>query len=105
MFKPNISMPLAVGFILYIVDSGWAINMTGNSNFLTNFEEYFLGSQLGNGSHCTNSWLWRSGQGMLTYQRAITSTGNDFSPGSRGTALYSISLQASTTPSDIFANG
>ncbi|GJU50447.1 integrase, catalytic region, zinc finger, CCHC-type containing protein [Tanacetum coccineum] len=54
----------------------------------------------------TNSWLWRSGFKELIAFRKSTCyicdlKGNDLLIGSRGTDLYSITLQDSTTPNPI----
>ncbi|GJW28673.1 retrovirus-related pol polyprotein from transposon TNT 1-94 [Tanacetum coccineum] len=68
-----------VEIILFIVDSGCSKHMTGNLKLLTNFVEKFLGTvKFGN-------------------DQIAPILGNDLLTGSRGTDLYSISLQDSTT--------
>nr|GFA39232.1 integrase, catalytic region, zinc finger, CCHC-type, peptidase aspartic, catalytic [Tanacetum cinerariifolium] len=57
-----------IEIVLFIVDSGCSKHMTGNLKLLINFVEKFLG------------------------------TGNDLLTGSRGTDLYSITLQDSNSP-------
>nr|GFA57219.1 integrase, catalytic region, zinc finger, CCHC-type, peptidase aspartic, catalytic [Tanacetum cinerariifolium] len=69
----NTSMPLGrlIEIVLFIVDSGCSKHMTGNLKLLINFVEKFLG------------------------------TGNDLPTSSRGTKLYSITLQDTNSPNPI----
>ncbi|GJU88532.1 retrovirus-related pol polyprotein from transposon TNT 1-94 [Tanacetum coccineum] len=88
-FKRNDVNQNLVEIILFIVDSGCSKHMTGNLKLLTNFVEKFLGTvKFGNDQICNHIL----GYGDL---------GNDLLKGSRGTDLYSITLQDSTTPNPI----
>ncbi|GJY06742.1 retrovirus-related pol polyprotein from transposon TNT 1-94 [Tanacetum coccineum] len=62
------------------------------------------GSSLGN-DQLTYSWIWRSGLRKFAFQKSTCYIrdlkGNDLLTGSRGTDLYSITLQDSTTPNPI----
>nr|GEY83860.1 retrovirus-related Pol polyprotein from transposon TNT 1-94 [Tanacetum cinerariifolium] len=85
--KPNI-----VQLILFIVDSGCTKHMTGNLKLLCNFVEKFLGTvHFGN-----DQFAPILGYGDL---------GNDLLIGNRGSDLYTISLQESTssTPLSLMA--
>nr|GEZ92238.1 hypothetical protein [Tanacetum cinerariifolium] len=74
-----------VEIILFIVDSGCSKHMTGNLKLLINFVEKFLGTiKFGNDQIAP----------ILGYE----DLGNDPLIGSRGTDLYSISLQDTTSP-------
>nr|GEW74569.1 retrovirus-related Pol polyprotein from transposon TNT 1-94 [Tanacetum cinerariifolium] len=64
--------PLFVKIVIFIIDSGCSKHMAGNLKLLINFVEKFLG------------------------------TGNDLLTGSRGTDLYSITLQDTNSPNLIF---
>nr|GEW33827.1 hypothetical protein [Tanacetum cinerariifolium] len=73
-----------VEIIIFIVDSGCSKHMTGNLKFLTNFVEKFLGTvKFGNDQIAP----------ILGYV--------DLIQGSRGTDLYSITLQDTTSPNPI----
>ncbi|GJZ09882.1 gag-pol polyprotein [Tanacetum coccineum] len=98
--------PMAlVKIILFIVDSGCSKHMIGNLKLLTNFVEKFLGMvKFGNDQIAPILGYERSGSRKDYYQKGfITSNAlnhNLFSR-SRGTDLYSITLQDSTTPNPI----
>nr|GFA73517.1 hypothetical protein [Tanacetum cinerariifolium] len=91
-----------VDIILFIVDSGCSKHMTGNLKFLTNFVEKFLG---------LNHNLFFVGQFCdanleVAFRKSTCYIcdlkGNDLLTGSRGTDLYSITLQYITSPNPIF---
>nr|GEU96865.1 hypothetical protein [Tanacetum cinerariifolium] len=69
-----------VQLILFIVDSGCTKHMTGNLKLLCNFAEKFLGFIMSKASITISSQL-----------------GNDLLTGNRGSDLYTISLQKSTS--------
>nr|GEZ69671.1 retrovirus-related Pol polyprotein from transposon TNT 1-94 [Tanacetum cinerariifolium] len=75
-----------VEIILFIVDSGCSKHMTGNLKLLINFVEKFLGTEV----------AFRK---STCYIRDLK--GNDLLTGSRGTDLYSITLQDTTSPNPI----
>nr|GEV10135.1 retrovirus-related Pol polyprotein from transposon TNT 1-94 [Tanacetum cinerariifolium] len=90
--KPNI-----VQLILFIDDSGCTKHMTGNLKLLCNFVEKFLG---------LNHNLFSTGQFYdadlkVAFQKSTCSVrdlqGNDLLTGNRGSDLYTISLQESTS--------
>ncbi|GJT44130.1 retrovirus-related pol polyprotein from transposon TNT 1-94 [Tanacetum coccineum] len=84
------AVPL-VEIVLFIVDSGCSKHMTGNLKLLTNFVEKFLGTvKFGNDQIAPILGYGDLVQGTITIKT-----------GSRGTDLYSISLQDSTTPNPI----
>ncbi|GJS29019.1 retrovirus-related pol polyprotein from transposon TNT 1-94 [Tanacetum coccineum] len=85
--KGNVN-PNLVEIILFIVDSGCSKHMTGNLKLLTNFVEKFLGTV-------------KFGNDQIAPILGYGDLGNDLLTGSRGTDLYSISLQDSTTPNPI----
>ncbi|GJZ25990.1 retrovirus-related pol polyprotein from transposon TNT 1-94 [Tanacetum coccineum] len=111
--------------ILFIVDSGCSKHMTRNLKLLTNFVEKFLGTvKFGNDQIAPILGYGDLVQGTITIKRVYFSVGqfcdadlevafrkstcyirdlkgNDLLTGSRGTDLYSISLQDSTTPNPI----
>ncbi|GKC95735.1 retrovirus-related pol polyprotein from transposon TNT 1-94 [Tanacetum coccineum] len=78
--------------------------MTGNLKLLTNFVEKFLGTvKFGNDQIAPILGYRDLVQGAITIKRKSTCyirdlKGNDLLTGSRGTNLYSITLQDSTTP-------
>nr|GEU54361.1 hypothetical protein [Tanacetum cinerariifolium] len=77
-----------VEIILFIVDSGFSKHMRGNLKLLTNFVEKFLGTvKFRNDQIAT----------ILSYG----DLGNDLLTGSRGTNLYSITLQDTSSPNPI----
>ncbi|GJY86082.1 retrovirus-related pol polyprotein from transposon TNT 1-94, partial [Tanacetum coccineum] len=87
----NISRKLyeqLVEIILFIVDFGCSKHMTGNLKLLTNFVEKFLGTV-------------KFGNDQIAPILGYGDLGNDLLTGSRGTDLYSITLQDSTTPNPI----
>nr|GFA59222.1 hypothetical protein [Tanacetum cinerariifolium] len=75
-----------VEIILFIVDSGCSKHMTGNLKLLTNFVEKFLDLEV-------------AFQKSTCYIRDLK--GNDLLTGSRGTDLYSITLQDTSSPNPI----
>ncbi|GJZ02153.1 retrovirus-related pol polyprotein from transposon TNT 1-94 [Tanacetum coccineum] len=96
-----------VEIILFIVDFGCSKHMTRTLKLLTNYVEKFLGTVkfgndqiapiLGYGDLVQD--LEVAFQKSTCYIRDLK--GNDLLTGSRGTDLYSISLQDSTTPNPI----
>nr|GEZ88348.1 hypothetical protein [Tanacetum cinerariifolium] len=77
-----------VEIILFIVDSVCSKHMMGNLKLLTNFVEKFLGSVKFGNDHILP---------ILGYE----DLGNDLLTGSRGTNLYSITLQDTSSPNPI----
>ncbi|GKB95629.1 retrovirus-related pol polyprotein from transposon TNT 1-94 [Tanacetum coccineum] len=76
------------------IDSGCSKHMTGNLKLLTNFEEKFLGTvKFGNDQIAPILVAFRK---STCYIRDLK--GNDLLTGSRGTDLYSITLQDTSTP-------
>nr|GEZ53095.1 hypothetical protein [Tanacetum cinerariifolium] len=73
-----------VQLILFIVDSGCTKHMTGNLKLLCNFIEKFLGTI-------------RFGNDHFTPILGYGDLGNDLLTGNRGSNLYTISLQESTS--------
>ncbi|GJY70925.1 retrovirus-related pol polyprotein from transposon TNT 1-94 [Tanacetum coccineum] len=106
--KGNVN-PNLVEIVLFIVDSGCSKHMTGNLKLLTNFVEKFLGTvKFGNDQIAPILGYGDLVQGTITIKRKNSLTcyirdlkGNDLLTGSRGTDLYSISLQDSTSPNPI----
>ncbi|GJT91958.1 retrovirus-related pol polyprotein from transposon TNT 1-94 [Tanacetum coccineum] len=83
-----------IEIILFIVDSGWSKHMTRNLKLLSNFVEKFLGTvKFGNDQIAPILGYGDLVQGNITIKR-----GNDLLTGSRGTYLYSITLQETSTP-------
>nr|GEW44740.1 retrovirus-related Pol polyprotein from transposon TNT 1-94 [Tanacetum cinerariifolium] len=74
--------------ILFIVDSGCSKHMTGNLKLLTNFVEKFMGSV-------------KYGNDQIAPILGYGDLGNDLLTGSRGTDLYSITLQVTSSPNPI----
>ncbi|GJW82952.1 integrase, catalytic region, zinc finger, CCHC-type containing protein [Tanacetum coccineum] len=74
-----------VEIILFIIEFGCSKHMTGNLKLLTNFVEKFLGTV-------------KFGNDQIAPILGYGDLGNDLLTGSRGTDLYSITLQDSTTP-------
>ncbi|GKD51796.1 retrovirus-related pol polyprotein from transposon TNT 1-94 [Tanacetum coccineum] len=91
-----------VEIILFIVDSGCSKHMTGNLKLLTNFEEKFLGTvKFRNDQIAPILGYEDLVQGKVIIKRVYYIEGlnhNLFSVGSRGTDLYSITLQDTSTP-------
>nr|GEY16065.1 hypothetical protein [Tanacetum cinerariifolium] len=87
--------------ILFIVDYGCSKHMTGNLKLLTNFVEKFLGTvKFGNDQIAPILGYGDLVQGAVTIKRVYYVEGlnhNLFSIGSRGTDLYSITLQDTTS--------
>nr|GEX63625.1 retrovirus-related Pol polyprotein from transposon TNT 1-94 [Tanacetum cinerariifolium] len=80
--------------ILFIVDSGCSKHMTGNLKLLINFVEKFLGTVIfGNGQIAP---ILGYGDLSTCYIRDLKR--NDLLTGSRGTDLYFITLQDTTSP-------
>ncbi|GJV11712.1 hypothetical protein Tco_1353253 [Tanacetum coccineum] len=97
-----------VEIILFIVDSGCSKHMTGNLKLLTNFVEKFMGTVMfGNDQIAPILGYGDLVQGTITIKWVYYIEGlnhNLFSVGqfcSRGTYLYKITLQDSTTPNPI----
>nr|GEU57406.1 hypothetical protein [Tanacetum cinerariifolium] len=86
--KGNVN-PYIVEIILFIVDSGCSKHMTGNLKLLTNFVEKFLG-------------LVKFGNDQIAPILGYGDLGNDLLTGSRGTDLYSITLQDTSSPNPIY---
>nr|GEW89524.1 hypothetical protein [Tanacetum cinerariifolium] len=77
-----------VEIILFIVDSGCSKHMTGNLKLLINFVEKFLGTV-------------KFGNDQIASILGYGDLGNDLLTGSRGTDLYSITLQDISSPNPI----
>ncbi|GJV75419.1 retrovirus-related pol polyprotein from transposon TNT 1-94 [Tanacetum coccineum] len=83
--------------ILFIVDSGCSKHMTKNLKLLSNFVEKFLGTmKFRNDQIALILGYGDPVQGNVTIKK-----GNDLLTGSRGTNLYSITLQDTSTPNPI----
>nr|GEV73570.1 Gag-Pol polyprotein [Tanacetum cinerariifolium] len=94
---------ILVEIILFIVDSGCSKHMMGNLKLITNFVEKFLGTvKFGNDQIALILSYGDLVQGTITIKGFITSKGNDLLTGSRGTDLYSITLQDTSYPNPIF---
>nr|GEV85021.1 hypothetical protein [Tanacetum cinerariifolium] len=108
--KQPIPMPISiiepkrtlVEIILFIVHSGCSKHMTGNLKLLNNFVEKFLGTvKFGNDQIAPILGYGDLVKGKVTIKRVYYVEGlnhNLFSVGSRGTNLYSITLQDTSTP-------
>nr|GEY57355.1 hypothetical protein [Tanacetum cinerariifolium] len=94
-----------VEIILFIIDSGCSKHMTCNLKLLTNFVETFLGTMKFGNDQITPILGYRDlVQGTITIKRAYYVKGlnhNLFFVGSRGSDLYSITLQNTTSPNPI----
>ncbi|GJZ83927.1 retrovirus-related pol polyprotein from transposon TNT 1-94, partial [Tanacetum coccineum] len=89
----TIKKGVIVQLILFIVDSGCTKHMTGNLKLLCNFVEKFLGTiRFGNDQFGS---IWKS----TCFVRDLQ--GNDLLTGSRGSDLYTISLQETTSSTPI----
>nr|GEY74348.1 hypothetical protein [Tanacetum cinerariifolium] len=89
----NVNLNL-VEIILFIVDSGCSKHMTGNLKLLTNFVEKFLGTvKFGNDQI---SPILGYGDLSTCYIRVLKR--NNLLTSSRGTYLYSITLQDTSSP-------
>ncbi|GJT75095.1 retrovirus-related pol polyprotein from transposon TNT 1-94 [Tanacetum coccineum] len=97
-----------VEIILFIVNFGCSKHMTGNLKLLSNFLEKFLRMvKFGNDQFAPILGYGDLVQGNITIKRKSTCyvrdlKGNDLLIGSRGTNLYSITLQDTTSPNPIF---
>nr|GEX70792.1 hypothetical protein [Tanacetum cinerariifolium] len=102
--KENVN-PNLVEIVLFIVNSGCSKHMTGNLKLLINFVEKFLGTmKSGNDQIAPILGYGDLVQGAVTIKRVYYVKGlnhNLFSVGSRGTDLYSITLQDTTSPNPI----
>nr|GEV45336.1 hypothetical protein [Tanacetum cinerariifolium] len=95
--KENVN-PNLVEIVLFIIDSGCSKHMTGNLKLLINFVEKFLGTvKFGNDQITPILGYGDPVQGAVTIKR-----GNDLLTCSRGTDLYSITLQDTNSPNLIF---
>nr|GFA05617.1 hypothetical protein [Tanacetum cinerariifolium] len=74
-----------VEIVLFIVDSGCSKHMTGNLKLLINFMEKFIG-------------MVKFGNDQIAPILGYGDLGNDLLIGSRGTDLYSITLQDTNSP-------
>ncbi|GJU52031.1 retrovirus-related pol polyprotein from transposon TNT 1-94 [Tanacetum coccineum] len=87
-----------VQLILFIVDSGCTKHMTGNLKLLCNFIEKYLGTvYFGN-----DQFALIIGYGDLVQGNITINRGNDLLTGNRGTDLYTISLQETTSSTPIY---
>ncbi|GKC68831.1 integrase, catalytic region, zinc finger, CCHC-type containing protein [Tanacetum coccineum] len=102
---PLSSILCSLDIILFIVNSGFSKHMTRNLKLLTNFVEKFMGTvKFGNDQIAPILGYGDLVQGSITIQRVYYIEGlnhNLFSVGSRGTDLYSISLQDTSSPNPI----
>nr|GFA55000.1 hypothetical protein [Tanacetum cinerariifolium] len=80
--------PILVEIVLFIVDSGCSKHMTGNLKLLINFIEKFLGTV-------------KFGNDQIVPTLGYGDPGNDLLTRSRGTDLYSITLQDTNSPNPI----
>nr|GEZ20443.1 hypothetical protein [Tanacetum cinerariifolium] len=83
--------------VLFIIDSGCSKHMTGNLKLLINFVEKFLGTVKFRNDQIAPIL----GYGGLVQGAVTRKQGNELLTGSRGTDLYSITLQYSTSPNPI----
>nr|GEV21556.1 hypothetical protein [Tanacetum cinerariifolium] len=94
-----------VEIILFIVDSACSKHMTGNLKLLINFMEKFLGTvKFGNDQIVPIHGYGDLVQGTVTIKGVYYVEGLNqdlFSVGSRGTDLYSITLQDTNSPNPI----
>ncbi|GJY65852.1 retrovirus-related pol polyprotein from transposon TNT 1-94 [Tanacetum coccineum] len=94
-----------VQLILFIVDSGCTKHMTGNLSLLCNFVEKYLGTvRFGNDQFAPILGYGDLVQGNITIKRVYyveDLQGNDLLTGNRGTDLYTISLQETTSSAPI----
>ncbi|GKB62476.1 retrovirus-related pol polyprotein from transposon TNT 1-94 [Tanacetum coccineum] len=99
-----------VQLILFIVDSGCTKHMTGNLKLLCNFVEKYLGTvHFGNDQFAPILGYGDLVQGNITINRVYyveglnhnLFSGNDLLTGNRGSDLYTISLQETTSSTPI----
>ncbi|GKA30349.1 retrovirus-related pol polyprotein from transposon TNT 1-94 [Tanacetum coccineum] len=97
---------ILVEIILFIVDSRCSKHMMGNLKRLTNFVEKFLGTVKFGNDQIAILGYGDLVQGNVTNKRFTCYIrdlkGNDILTGSRGTNLYSIALQDTTSSNPIF---
>ncbi|GJZ32266.1 putative ribonuclease H-like domain-containing protein [Tanacetum coccineum] len=92
--KPN----LVVQLILFIVDSGCTKHLNCNLTLLCNFVEKYLGTvRFGN-----DKFALILGYGDLVPENIMINRGNDLLTGNRGSDLYTISLQETTSSTPIY---
>ncbi|GJU35902.1 putative ribonuclease H-like domain-containing protein [Tanacetum coccineum] len=97
MFHRPLILLQIVQLILFIVDSRCTKHMTGNLKLLYNFVERFLGTvHFGNDQFAPILGYGDLIQGNVTIKR-----GNDLLTGNRGSDLYTISLQETTSSTPI----
>nr|GEV20180.1 reverse transcriptase domain-containing protein [Tanacetum cinerariifolium] len=89
---------ILIEIIVFIVDSGYSKHMTGNLKLLTNFVEKFLGTMKFGNDQITPILGYEDLKSKC-YIRDLK--GNDILTGSRGTDLYSMTLQDTTSPNPI----
>nr|GEU63379.1 retrotransposon protein, putative, unclassified [Tanacetum cinerariifolium] len=82
-----------IQLILFIIDSGCMKHMMGNLKLLCNFVEKFLGT----GRFGNDQFAPILGYGDLVQGNVTINRGNDLLTGNRGSDLYTISLQESTS--------
>nr|GFB00634.1 hypothetical protein [Tanacetum cinerariifolium] len=116
--NPSVSMPLGkasrtaklIEIVLFIVDSGCSKHMTRNLELLINFVEKFLGTRVYYVEGLNHN-LFSVGQFCdadleVAFRKSTyfirDLKGNDLLTGSRGTDLYSITLQDTNSPNPIF---
>ncbi|GJV53867.1 hypothetical protein Tco_1449608 [Tanacetum coccineum] len=91
-----------VQLILFIIDSGCTKHMTGNLSLLCNFVEKYLGTVcFGNDQFAPILGYGDFFKEILPSTGFTTSKGNDLLTGNRGTDLYTISLQETTSSTPI----
>nr|GEW22869.1 hypothetical protein [Tanacetum cinerariifolium] len=102
--KENVN-PNLVEIVLFIIDFGCSKNMTRNLKLLVNFVEKFLGTVKFRNDQFAHILGYRDlVQGAVFIKRVYYVEGlnhNLFSVGSRGTDLYLINLQDTTSPNPI----
>nr|GEZ05341.1 hypothetical protein [Tanacetum cinerariifolium] len=94
--KENVN-PNLIEIALFIVDSGCSKHMKGNPKLLINFVEKFLGTVKFRNDQIAPIL----GYGDLVQGAVIIKQGNDLLTGSRGTDLYSVTLQDKNYPNPI----
>nr|GEX11540.1 hypothetical protein [Tanacetum cinerariifolium] len=89
---------IEIEIILFIIESGCSKHMTGNLKLLTTFVEKFVGlnHNLFSGGQFCDADLEVAFQKSTCYIHDLK--GNDLLTGSRGTHLYSITLQDTSSP-------
>ncbi|GJV24323.1 retrovirus-related pol polyprotein from transposon TNT 1-94 [Tanacetum coccineum] len=107
---PQTATQAIVQLILFIVDSGCTKHMTGNLSLLCNFVEKYLGTvHFNNDQFALILGYGDLVQGNITINRVYyveglnhnLFSGNDLLTGNRGTDLYTISLQETTSSTPI----